>query len=60
MEHVGGHLPFEDEVNALLKHGQSNMITVAVNNTLTPTTLPCGTICQVDEKDRHLYVIDKM
>lgn len=56
MKHVGGHLPFEDEVYSLLKHGQINQITVAVNNTLTPTTLPCGSVSQVEERDRHLYV----
>jgi beta-glucuronidase len=38
--HNGGHLPFEFQVSF-----QSEMrITVAVNNTLTPTTLPCGSI----------------
>jgi beta-glucuronidase len=43
-EHEGGHLPFEGEVLSLLKFGVPNYVTVAVNNTLTPTTLPPGTI----------------
>lgn len=42
MEHDGGHLPFEAEVTDLLNYGESNVITVASNNTLTPTTLPPG------------------
>ncbi|KAH7701904.1 glycosyl hydrolase family 2, partial [Aphelenchoides avenae] len=37
--HVGGHLPFEAEVS-LLHPGQPNRITVAVNNTLSATTVP--------------------
>ena len=44
MSHDGGHLPFEAEVTQALKYGVSNLITVAVNNTLTPKTLPPGTI----------------
>ena len=42
--HSGGHLPFEVNVTALLKTGAPNRITVAINNTLTPYTLPPGTI----------------
>ena len=44
MKHVGGHLPFEAEVTSTLNFGKRNRVTVAVNNTLTPTTLPPGTI----------------
>ena len=40
--HSGGHLPFEASVTALLKTGAPNRITVAINNTLTPHTLPTG------------------
>ena len=43
MEHSGGHLPFEAELMNYTVHGP-NLVTVAVNNTLTPTTLPPGTI----------------
>ena len=42
--HSGGHLPFEANVTALLKTGAPNRITVAINNTLTPHTLPPGTL----------------
>ena len=44
MSHDGGHLPFEAEVTQTLKYGVSNLISVAVNNTLTPKTLPPGSI----------------
>ncbi|CAE1312335.1 uidA [Acanthosepion pharaonis] len=42
--HSGGHLPFEGEVSHLLNYFTINRITIAVNNTLTPTTLPPGSI----------------
>ena len=44
MEHDGGHLPFEKDINQLLVTGRINRVTVAVNNTLSPTTLPPGSI----------------
>lgn len=44
LQHEGGHLPFEGEVQKLLRFDGPNYITVAVNNTLTPTTLPPGAI----------------
>ena len=44
MHHQGGHLPFEAEVTSILKFGEQNRITVAANNTLTPVTLPPGSI----------------
>jgi len=51
-QHVGGHLPFEVEVfaaplsphSSMLQSGKWNRVTVAVNNTLTPTTIPPGVI----------------
>ena len=42
--HEGGHLPFQAEVGDLLLEGRPNRVTVAVNNTLTPNTLPCGSV----------------
>jgi len=44
MTHSGGHLPFEADVTSLLSYGKVNRITAAVNNTLTPSTLPPGAI----------------
>lgn len=42
-EHEGGHLPFEADITDLVSYGSSpNRILVAVNNTLTPYSLPPG------------------
>ncbi|CAB4054672.1 uidA [Lepeophtheirus salmonis] len=40
-KHKGGHLPFEADITNVVK--VENIVTVAVNNTLTPITLPQGT-----------------
>uniref|UniRef100_A0A0N5BPD7 Beta-glucuronidase n=1 Tax=Strongyloides papillosus TaxID=174720 RepID=A0A0N5BPD7_STREA len=40
MSHTGGHLPFENEVHFLCSN--INIITVAVNNTLSSKTIPPG------------------
>ncbi|XP_053376581.1 beta-glucuronidase-like [Mercenaria mercenaria] len=42
MRHEGGHLPFEAEVTQMLQVNGENYVTVAINNTLSPTTLPPG------------------
>lgn len=52
MAHSGGHLPFEADVTSLLSFGAVNRITAAVNNTLTPSTLPPGEI-QYKTGDRY-------
>ena len=44
MQHNGGHLPFEVDVTNDLYYDRANRITAAINNTLTPTTLPPGEI----------------
>ncbi|XP_022085658.1 beta-glucuronidase-like isoform X2 [Acanthaster planci] len=44
MTHEGGHLPFEVEITQGVKYMAPNLITVAVNNTLSPTTLPPGSL----------------
>lgn len=54
-EHEGGHLPFEVEISRLLQDaaGEPCRITIAINNTLTPHTLPPGTIEYM--KDETMY-----
>ncbi|XP_066492579.1 beta-glucuronidase-like [Tiliqua scincoides] len=54
-EHEGGHLPFEVEIGSLLRGtaGERCRITIAINNTLTPHTLPPGTIEYM--KDETMY-----
>ncbi|KAJ8304456.1 hypothetical protein KUTeg_018039 [Tegillarca granosa] len=62
MEHDGGHLPFEAEVNNVIHFGGENLVTVAVNNTLTPHTLPPGTIKYETNTNRSvkLYTTPKI
>lgn len=50
ISHEGGHLPFEAEITPLLNYGTSNTVTVAVNNTLTPNTIPPGAIQYMDDQ----------
>jgi beta-glucuronidase len=45
MNHSGGHLPFESDITSFIPSNVSSSkvrVVVAVNNTLTPTTLPPG------------------
>ncbi|CAL1536101.1 unnamed protein product [Lymnaea stagnalis] len=53
MTHSGGHLPFEGEVQSLLNFNGPNYVTVAINNTLSPTTLPPGTIQYQTDTSRY-------
>jgi len=52
-EHSGGHLPFEADVTWLLLYGTSNLLTVAVNNTLNLTTLPQGYVRHPSDTTRY-------
>jgi len=43
LEHKGGHLPFQAELTSgQLSFDKPNIVTVAVNNTLTADTVPQG------------------
>ncbi|XP_013419299.1 beta-glucuronidase [Lingula anatina] len=53
MNHSGGHLPFEAEVNKALNFAGENRITITINNTLSPTTLPPGSIEYKTDKNRY-------
>ena len=55
MTHIGGHLPFECEVTTVLVNGILNRLTVAVNNTLTPTTLPPGTVEYKNDTNKYAF-----
>ena len=50
MNHTGGHLPFEVPVNKYVTFSGLNRVTIAINNTLTPHTLPTGSIQWKDGK----------
>ncbi|WP_223588150.1 beta-glucuronidase [Neobacillus bataviensis] len=47
VEHKGGFLPFEAELNKYLQKGK-NRLTVAVNNIVDYSTLPVGTVIEKD------------
>jgi len=53
VQHDGGHLPFECEMSRYLHFDHSNRLTIAVNNTLTPTTLPPGRILHYSKDDGY-------
>ena len=40
--HIGGFLPFETEITDILPAGSSALLTVAVNNSISHSTLPVG------------------
>ncbi|KAJ1363600.1 hypothetical protein KIN20_023497 [Parelaphostrongylus tenuis] len=52
--HVGGHLPFEFDVTSLTVFGGENRITVAVNNTLSWSTIPQGDFNYMDDSTRTI------
>lgn len=54
-EHEGGHLPFEADISKLVQSGplSSCRITIAINNTLTPHTLPPGTILYKTDTSKY-------
>ncbi|KFR13652.1 Beta-glucuronidase, partial [Opisthocomus hoazin] len=55
VEHEGGHLPFEADISSIVQGspGIPCRITVALNNTLTPYTLPPGSIQYMNDKTRY-------
>ncbi|XP_036622848.1 beta-glucuronidase [Trichosurus vulpecula] len=54
-EHEGGHLPFEADISKLVQSnlGEPSRITIAINNTLTPHTLPPGIIEHKTDRSRY-------
>ncbi|XP_066130790.1 beta-glucuronidase [Saccopteryx bilineata] len=55
IDHEGGHLPFEADISKLVQTGPltSCRITIAINNTLTPHTLPPGTIDYMTDTSKY-------
>lgn len=47
VSHDIGHLPFQAEISSLVTYGTENTVTVAVDNTLTATTVPQGSISEL-------------
>uniref|UniRef100_K7FT18 Beta-glucuronidase n=1 Tax=Pelodiscus sinensis TaxID=13735 RepID=K7FT18_PELSI len=54
-EHEGGHLPFEADISRIVQAGPGALcrITVALNNTLTPHTLPPGAIQFLADESKY-------
>uniref|UniRef100_T1J7V1 Beta-glucuronidase n=1 Tax=Strigamia maritima TaxID=126957 RepID=T1J7V1_STRMM len=53
LNHTVGHLPFQEEVTKYLKFESINRVTVAVNNTLTPETIPQGSIQFMNDPKKY-------
>jgi beta-glucuronidase len=58
-DHVGGYTPFEADVTALAQPGATFRLTMRVNNELTMSTIPPGTISiAADGRKRQRYFHD--
>ncbi|MGP3962285.1 beta-glucuronidase [Nonomuraea sp. 3N208] len=58
-EHVGGYTPFEADITEHVRAGQEFRLTIGVNNELTNTTIPPGTITvTADGRRRQTYLHD--
>ncbi|XP_071443671.1 beta-glucuronidase-like [Hetaerina americana] len=52
--HEGGHLPFQVDITEFLNFSKfDDRVTVAVNNTLTPTTIPQGYVKVMNDSTRY-------
>jgi beta-glucuronidase len=51
--HSGGHLPFDFPITDLLNFSEENRLTVAVNNTLTPDSIPQGNYVWHNESNTY-------
>uniref|UniRef100_A0A8C3XTY5 Beta-glucuronidase n=1 Tax=Chelydra serpentina TaxID=8475 RepID=A0A8C3XTY5_CHESE len=54
-EHEGGHLPFEVDISRIVQGSSGALcrITIALNNTLTPQTLPPGSIQFMRDESKY-------
>lgn len=53
VNHTGGHLPFAVDISPLLDYSGKNLLTVAVDNTLTSTTVPQGKVTYYNDTNRY-------
>lgn len=58
-EHVGGYTPFEADLTGIVAPGTAFRLTIGVNNELTNTTIPPGTIAVTqDGRRKQTYLHD--
>ncbi len=58
-EHVGGYTPFEADITDLVRPGEEIRLTIGVNNELTNTTIPPGSLTVgTDGRSRQTYFHD--
>lgn len=57
-EHVFGHLPFEADVSNQVNYGKENRITILVDNTLTPDSIPQGQLVERDNDDGKVTLLE--
>ncbi|KAJ3623897.1 hypothetical protein MTP99_017560 [Tenebrio molitor] len=58
VSHSIGHLPFQAEVTSLVNYGSRSTITVSVDNTMSDTTIPEGSIQELNSgriKQEHKF-----
>lgn len=53
-EHDGGYTPFSGKLNDYLQFGQVNKLVVVVNNELSRTTIPCGSVATYEDGSREV------
>ncbi|CAJ0953303.1 unnamed protein product, partial [Mesorhabditis belari] len=57
-QHIGGHLPFSFDVTQHVRFGAENVITVAVNNTLSWSTIPQADFVYKASKKKPITYIE--
>jgi beta-glucuronidase len=56
MNHTGGYLPFKGDVTSLLNYEGDNLLVLALNNTLTPSTIPQGTLTYPTDHSKYVFL----
>ncbi len=58
VQHTFGNLPFEAEITNRVNYGKENRITILVDNTLTPDSIPQGRIVERDNDDGKVRLLE--
>lgn len=53
VSHEGGYMPFAGQLNEVVKFGQKNTVVVVVNNELSKTTIPVGTVTELKDGSKE-------